>query len=253
MSHNLFDLTGKIAFITGGSRGLGKSIATALASAGAKIIIAGRNKEQLAAARQELSDLGHDVSAFELDVLDLAQLESLEDTLVRQFGQIDILVNAAGMNIRGPIVNVSPSQWDRVIDTNLKGTFFVSQAVARMMLKRKAGKIINLASLTSQIGLPDMAPYCASKGGVSQLTKAMAVEWAPSIQVNAIAPGYIQTEMTSAIFNDAKRIESIVSRIPHGRTGVPEDLSGAVIFLASEASSYITGQVFYIDGGWMAS
>ncbi|MGG0790899.1 glucose 1-dehydrogenase [Peribacillus simplex] len=253
MTMNLFDLTDKIALITGGSRGLGKSIGMALASAGAKIILAGRSTNQLIETQQEFREIDLEVSILELDVMDLKQIESLEDIIQEQFGYIDILVNAAGTNVRGPILEVTPGEWDQVINTNLRGTFFVSQSVARMMLKRNKGKILNLASLTSLIGLPNMGPYCASKGGVGQITKSMAVEWAPYIQVNAIAPGYFNTDMTSAIFNDSEKVQNILSRIPYGRTGIPEDLLGTAVFLASDASTYITGQILYVDGGWSAS
>ncbi|MDM5338549.1 glucose 1-dehydrogenase [Fictibacillus enclensis] len=253
MSNQLFDLSGKTALVTGGSRGLGKGIATALASSGARIILAGRSLEQLHRTQEEFSGQGFHVHVMELDVSDGSQLLLLEKNLSETYGKIDILVNAAGLNVRKSILEITQEDWDKVMNTNLKGTFFVSQAAARLMMKQKQGKIINICSLTSHIGLPNMGPYCASKGGVNQLTKAMAVEWASSIQVNAIAPGYFQTEMTMPLFNDEVRSKEILSRIPQGRTGKSDDLYGIAVFLASAASDYITGQTIYVDGGWVAS
>ena len=250
----MFDLSGKTALITGGSGSLGKSISKALASAGAEVIIAGIEPlEKLLNIQREFEDSGLKASVMNLDVSNYQQVQSLTETIRNDYGKIDILVNAAGTNARGPILETTLEDWEKVININLRGTFFVSQAVARLMFDQKNGKIINIGSLSSHIGLPNMGPYCASKGGVNQLTKAMAIEWASCIQVNAIAPGYFKTEMTAPMFKNEEWLQNILKRIPQGRTGVPEDLSGTAIFLASDASNYVTGQTLYVDGGWVAS
>ncbi|MFP3123782.1 SDR family oxidoreductase [Ectobacillus funiculus] len=246
----MFELKNKNALITGGAGALGKSMALALGRAGANIIIAGiDSEERIEAVKREFSEENIPVTFEYLDVSDMDQVESV----VKKYEEIDILINCAGINIRHPIINISEQDWDRVIDINLKGAFFTSKIVAKQMLERKRGKIINLASLSSHIGLPNMGPYCASKGGINQLTKAMAIEWAPYIQVNAIAPGYFHTELTAPLFQDKEWADSILSRIPTGRTGKPEDLNGVAVLLASSASDYITGQTIYVDGGWTAS
>ncbi|GMA63495.1 short-chain dehydrogenase [Alicyclobacillus fastidiosus] len=250
----MFDLSGKKAFITGGSGSLGKSISKALASAGAEVIIAGIEQlDKLKDIQREFESDGYKASVMHLDVSNPQHLQSLTETLKNDHGHIDILVNGAGINVRGPILETSIEDWDRVVNINLRGTFFVSQAVARLMFEQNSGKIINICSLSSHIGLPNMGPYCASKGGVNQITKAMAIEWASCIQVNAIAPGYFHTELTAPLFKNPEWYNSILKRIPQGRTGVPEDLAGTAIFLASDASNYITGQTIYVDGGWIAS
>lgn len=253
MANAYFDLSGKKALITGGSRGLGKSIATALGSAGAQLILAGRTSTRLEEVHQEFIDAGVACTVLQTDVCKIDEVQKLGQIIKNEFGGVDILVNAAGINIRGSIFDITLNDWEQVINTNLRGTFFVSQTIAQLMLAQGHGKIINLASLTSYIGLPNMGPYCASKGGVSQITKAMATEWAPYIQANAIAPGYFPTDMTKSVFEDSERKRIILERIPSGRTGIPEDLHGAAIFLASNASDYVTGQVIAIDGGWLAS
>ena len=251
---NLFDLSGKTAFITGGTGSLGKGIALALAEAGAEVVISGiENIEKLSIIQQEFENKGLRSSVMNLDVSNYEQVLTLTKTLKNEFGKIDILVNAAGINIRGPILETTLEDWEKVININLRGTYFVSQAVARIMMNQKNGKIINICSLSSQIGLPNMGPYVASKGGVDQITKAMAIEWASHIQVNAVAPGYFHTELTAPLFKDPERSKIILSRIPQGRLGVESDLAGTAVYLASDASNYITGQTIYVDGGWIAS
>ncbi|MDP9739089.1 UNVERIFIED_ORG: NAD(P)-dependent dehydrogenase (short-subunit alcohol dehydrogenase family) [Bacillus sp. B2I3] len=246
----MFNLSDKTALITGGTGALGKSMALALGRAGANVIITGIEDDQ------KVSSIIEEFLKEKLSVtyehLDIVKIESIEE-VVSKYSTIDILVNSAGINTRNPIINISEQDWDNVIDVNLKGVFFTSKIVAKQMLGKKRGKIINLASLSSHIGLPNMGAYCASKGGVNQLTKAMAIEWAPYIQVNAIAPGYFHTELTAPLFKDKEWANSIISRIPTGRTGKPEDLNGSTVFLASSASDYITGQTIYVDGGWTAS
>ena len=246
----MFNLNNKIAFVTGGTGLLGKTMALALGKAGANVILTGIEDDQKVGLIIE--EFSRENIAITYEYLDITDVENIEN-VVDKYPVIDILINAAGINIRGSIININEKDWDSVIDINLKGSFFTSKAVAKKMLQNGSGKIINIASLSSHLGLPNMGPYCASKGGINQLTKAMAVEWAPSIQVNAIAPGYFHTELTAPLFKNKEWKDSILSRIPTGRTGEPEDLNGLAILLASSASDYITGQTIYVDGGWTAS
>lgn len=249
----MFSLKGKTALITGGGRGLGKSMAIALAAAGADVAVASRTGQQLKDTVEELKNYGVRATNYAVDVTKLADIDKLVTDFVNEFGKIDILVNGAGMNIRKPVIDVTEEDWDYLMAVNLKSAFFVSQAVAKAMIPKKSGKIINLASLTSVIGLPNICMYGASKGGISQLTKGMAVEWAQyNIQVNAIGPGYFKTAMTAALFEKQESVKALINRIPIGRIGVGEDLFGATVFLASDASNYITGQTIYVDGGWLA-
>lgn len=246
----MFDLTDKTVFITGGAGSLGKSMGLALGRSGARIIIAGiENEEQVSVVKEEFMKENIKIIHEHLDVTSIENIEEV----VSKYEVIDVLINCAGINARNPILDTNEGDWERVIDVNLKGAFFTSKMVAKKMITRKSGKIINMGSLSSYIGLPNMGPYCASKGGINQLTKAMAVEWAPHIQVNAIAPGYFHTELTAPLFENREWREKTLSRIPTGRTGKPEDLNGIALLLASSASDYITGQTIYVDGGWTAS
>jgi len=246
-------LDGKIAIVTGGSRGLGRGMALALAEAGADVVVASRTLSALKEVSQEIEDKGRKSLSVELDVCNLSSINQMVDKVLDEFGRIDILVNNAGMNIRKPAVEVTEEDWDKIVNTNLKGAFFCAQAVGKVMIKQKRGKIINIGSLTSKIALPNMAPYAATRGGILQLTKSLAVEWAKyNINVNAIAPGYFKTGQTAPLFADKKWVEETLKKIPLGRTGVVEDLGGIVVFLASEASDYITGQMIFVDGGWLA-
>jgi len=249
-----FSLKGKIALVTGGGRGLGKGMALALAGAGADVAVAARTEEELAQTVKEIQAMGRRAVGFKLDV---TRVPDIQDTVARvasEIGGLDILVNGAGMNIRKPVLEATEADWDFLMAVNLKGAFFTAQAAARIMLPRGKGKIINIASLTSEIGLPNICMYGVSKGGISQMTKGMAVEWARyNINVNAIGPGYFKTAMTTPLFENKESVAGLEKRIPFGRTGLPEDLAGAVVFLASEASDYITGQTIYVDGGWLAS
>lgn len=249
-----FSLQGKVALVTGGGRGLGKGMALALAGAGADVAVAARTEKELAGTVDEITALGRRAAGFRVDVLNIPGIRQMVDRVVAEFGRIDVLVNGAGMNIRKPVIEVAEEDWDYLMGVNLKGAFFTAQAAARVMIPRGQGKIINLASLTSEIGLPNICIYGASKGGVSQMTKGMAVEWAPNgINVNAIGPGYFKTAMTAPLFSNEESVSGLVRRIPQGRTGIPEDLAGATVFLASAASDYITGQTIYVDGGWLSS
>jgi len=253
MNPQAFDLTGKVALVTGASRGLGKGMALALAGAGADMVVAARGAEGLKQTAREIGDLGRETLAVPTDVAQVAQIRDLVRRTVDRFGHLDILIPAAGMNIRGPSVDYAEADWDRVIAVNLKGVFFTCQAAGRVMIEQRSGSIITVASLTTTFGFPGIASYCASKGGVGQLTKSLASEWAPhGVRVNAVAPGYYRTAMTEPLFQDPVSRGYILGRIPMDRPGLPEDLGGAAVFLASDASAYITGQVLYVDGGWTA-
>lgn len=246
-------LEGKVAVVTGGSRGLGRGMALALAEAGADVAVASRTLSTLKEVSQEIEGKGRRSLAVELDVCNLPTIDQMVKKVVDEFGRIDILVNNAGMNIRKPTVQVTEEDWDKIISTNLKGAFFCAQAVGKVMIRQKRGKIINIGSLTSKVALPNMAPYAATRGGILQLTKTLAVEWAKyNINVNAIGPGYFKTAQTAPLFTDKRWVEEILKKIPLGRTGLPEDLGGTVVFLASDASDYITGQIIFVDGGWLA-
>jgi NAD(P)-dependent dehydrogenase (short-subunit alcohol dehydrogenase family) len=253
MNLQAFDLTGRVALVTGASRGLGKGMAVALAGAGADMAVAARGAEGLKQTAEEIGDLGRETLAVSTDVTQVEQIRDLVRRTVDHFGHLDILIPAAGINIRGPSVDYAEADWDRVIAVNLKGVFFTCQAAGRIMIEQGSGSIITVASLTTTFGFPGIASYCASKGGVGQLTKSLASEWAPhGVRVNAVAPGYYRTAMTEPLFQDPAFREYIFGRIPMDRPGLPEDLGGAVVFLASDASTYVTGQVLYVDGGWTA-
>jgi gluconate 5-dehydrogenase len=254
MMNALFDLTGKIALITGSSRGIGFGIARGLGQAGATIILNGRNAERLNRAVSALSQEGLKVYGYSFDVTDSNQIDQKISTVEREVGPVDILVNNAGIQRRGPLETIEESVWREVIETNLTAVFLISKRVVKGMIARRAGKIINICSLMSEISRPTIAPYTASKGGVKMLTKAMAVEWAKyNIQVNGIGPGFIATEMNKALLEDQEFDAMVKSRTPTGRWGEPSDLGGAAIFLASRASDYITGQIIYVEGGLLSA
>jgi len=246
-------LTGKVAVVTGASRGLGKAMALGLAEAGADLVLTSRGMPELRTVAQEISQLGRRALPIRADISSLKDINTMVEEAVGEFGRIDILVNNAGIIIRMSPENFTEEAWDEVMDVNLKGVFFCAQAVGKVMIKQRAGKIINTASLLSVIGGPNIAAYGASKGAVSQLTKTLAIEWAKyNINVNAIGPGYFKTDFTKLLQEDKDRSTRILSRIPLGRWGDPDDLKGIVVFLASETSDYITGQTIYVDGGWLA-
>jgi NAD(P)-dependent dehydrogenase (short-subunit alcohol dehydrogenase family) len=248
-----FDLSGKVALVTGGGTGLGKGIALGLAAAEAFTVVGGRRQAPLEAAVAEMAQAGGKGAWLIGDVSRVDEAWRLVDSVRSRHGRLDILVNAAGINRRGPMLDFTERDWDEVMNTNLKGLFFCSQAAARFMKDQGGGRIIHVASLTSERGFPNVAPYGASKGAVAQLTKSMAVEWAPyRITVNAIGPGWFRTEMTDALFQSPEWRERTLARHPLGRFGVPDDLAGAAVFLASPAADYVTGQVIYVDGGYLA-
>jgi NAD(P)-dependent dehydrogenase (short-subunit alcohol dehydrogenase family) len=250
----LFDLTGKTALVTGGGRGIGRSIALALAEAGANVAVTSRTESELKKVADEISGFSRKAYYAPVDARKKEAINAFVEEVVDKEGKIDILVNGAGTNIRVSFLDITEEDWDFVMDINLKSVVFASQAVIPHMKKNKYGKIINIASLTSEIGFKNMAAYGASKGGVSQLTKALAVEFADDgIVTNAIGPGYFKTEMTKVLFEDPQKVEWMESRIPLRRTGNVEDLQGTAVFLASDASNYLTGQTIYVDGGWLIS
>jgi len=248
-----FSLKGKSGIVTGASRGIGKGIAEALVQAGANLAIAARDVSALEKAAEELRKYGTDVIAVRTDVSLKADVENLVAKALERFGRIDFLFNNAGVIHRVPSEDFPEEYWDEEIRINLKGVFLCSQAVARVMIKQGGGKIINISSLIAVTGGKTIPAYAASKGGVAQLTKALANDWAKyNIKVNAIGPGYIITDLTAPLIKDKKRYEELSARIPMGRWGKPEDLAGAAVFLASEASDYITGQTIFVDGGWLS-
>ena len=250
MSNSLFDLSGRVALVTGASRGLGQYMALALASAGASLVITARDHKRLAPTEGMLHGLGVDVLPAKLDVLELNSIGGLMDQIKQKYGRLDILVNNAGCNVRRRALNVTIDEWDRVVNTNLRGTFFVAQAAARMMKAAGYGRIINIGSVTCVFGYAGMGPYCASRGGVKQLTMSLAHDWAEyGINVNCLAPGWFKTAQSAGLYADKEWLSMLKERIPLERPGHPADLDGAVVFLASESSRYITGQTILVDGG----
>lgn len=250
MTTPLFDLSGQTAIVTGTSRGLGQYFARALASAGADLVLTSRNRASLAPFQAEIESLGRRALALELDVRDQKSIERMAADAEEAFGQIHILVNNAGCNVRKPALDVSWDEWNQVLDTNLRGSFFVAQAVARRMISRSYGRIINIGSVTSVFGYANLAPYGASRGGVRQLTMSLADDWGKfGLTVNCLAPGWFRTEQNKVLYEDAQWLDYLVDRIPVKRPGEPHDLDGAIVFLASEASRYITGQTLLVDGG----
>jgi NAD(P)-dependent dehydrogenase (short-subunit alcohol dehydrogenase family) len=249
-----FRLDGKTALITGGARGLGRTMATALAEAGADIALAGRSKDSCEQAAAEIAAAtGRTARAFEVDVTRLSDVEKLADDVERECGKVDILVNNAGINIRGPIQQLTEADWDAVVDTNLKGPFLCARAFGPRMVSRGWGRVINLGSVLGVIALPGRAPYASSKAGVINLTRVLALEWAGTgVTANAICPGAFATEMNRSLLEDPVKYKEFVAQIPFGRWGELEELTGAVVFLASDASSYVTGTPLFVDGGWIA-
>jgi NAD(P)-dependent dehydrogenase (short-subunit alcohol dehydrogenase family) len=250
MTSSLFDLAGKVALVTGASRGLGRYFARALANAGADLAITSRDKSALSGFAEELGGLGRHAFCAELEVRDLASIQQAVVAIEEHFGRIDILVNNAGCNIRKPALEVSWDDWNTILDTNLRGPFFVAQAVARGMVQHGYGRIINIGSVTSVQGYAGLGPYGASRGGIRQLTMSLADDWGSyGITVNCLAPGWFKTEQNRVLYENAAWVDYICDRIPLKRPGRPDDLDGAIVFLASESSRYITGQTLLVDGG----
>jgi gluconate 5-dehydrogenase len=250
MSASPFDLTGRVALITGAYRGLGLAIARGMAQAGATVILNGRKPHALAGAADELRAAGLEADVVAFDVTDREAIFAGVAAATAKHGTIDILVNNAGIQRRAPFVEFTQKDWDDIIATNLTAPFVVSQAVLPGMIAKKSGKIIHIASLMSELARPTVVPYTASKGGVRQLTRGMAIELAPhGIQVNAIAPGYFATEMNRALIDNAEFNAWVCKRTPAGRWGEPMELAGLAVFLASPAANYMTGQLVVMDGG----
>ncbi len=252
-----FRLDGKTALVTGASRGLGKAMALALAGAGAEVALAGRKLESLEPVAEEIeAALGRRALCVPLDVADLEGHAPAVERIVAELGHLDILVNNAGVNVRNESLEYTPADWDFVTDANLKGTFFLTQAVGKHMVERRQGKILNISSMTAFMGVATVPAYTASKAALQQLTRLLAVEWADyNVQVNAIAPGWIHTEMTAPLKDNPDfqpRYQWVLNRTPAGRFGEPHELAGAAVFLCSPAADFITGQVIAVDGGILA-
>ncbi len=250
MSENMFDLSGKTAIITGASRGLGQYFGRALAKAGADLVITSRNKKDVMPFKEEIEALGRKAFPVELDVRDYDSIQNFIEETYNQCERIDILVNNAGCNVRKPAVEVTWEDWNKVLDTNLRGGFFVAQGVAKRMILQKYGRIINIGSVTCVFGYADLTPYSASRGGVKQMTMSMADDWGKhGVTVNCLAPGWFRTEQNKSLYESKDWVEYLCDRIPLKRPGKPNDLDGAIVFLASDASEYITGQTLLVDGG----
>lgn len=250
MSTPLFDLTGKTALVTGASRGLGKHFALALARAGADVAITSRTTASLDETRQAIADAGRSALPVALDVRDQASIEAAVAEVHAHFGRVDILVNNAGCNIRKPALEVKWEDWNTILDTNLRGPFFVAQAVARHMIAAGRGRIINIGSVTCVAGYAGLGPYGASRGGIKQMTMSLAADWGPhGITVNCLAPGWFKTAQNAVMYEDADWVQYLSEKIPLRRPGAMEDLTGALIFLAGDASAYVSGQTLLVDGG----
>jgi 2-deoxy-D-gluconate 3-dehydrogenase len=248
-----FSLTDQIAVVTGASMGIGRGIALALAHAGADVVVTSRAVERAEPVAAEIRQMGRQALPLALEVLSLDSIDAMVEATLERFDRIDILVNSAGINIPEPALEVTEEHWDTVLDTNLKGLFFCSQRVGRVMMDQGRGKIINIASQMGLVGGNLRAAYCSSKGGVVQLTKVLAIEWSRhGVNVNAVAPTFIRTPLTEPMFRDEAFYQEVLSKIPLGRIGEVEDVAGAVVFLASSAADLVTGHTLLVDGGWVA-
>ena len=247
------ELKGKKVLVTGGSKGIGKDIALAFVKQGADVVITGRNEADLVSTTNELRQIHPNAFYLKGDMQDIQIVYEMVDNAVSTLGNIDILINNAGINIPKPALEVTEKDWNQVIDTNLKGTFFCAQRVGKHMIEQGRGKIINMVSQMAFVGYIKRSVYCSSKGGAVQLTKALAVEWAPyNVRVNAVAPTFIETDFTREMFENREFYQDVVARIPLGKLAQPSDVTGAVLFLASDLAHFITGETIKVDGGWTA-
>jgi len=248
-----FSLEGKVAIVTGSSRGIGRAIAEGLARAGAAVTVNGRDPDTTRSVATEITAAGGKSLAVPADVSSAADVERLIQTTVATFGHLDILVNNAGISpYFKPAETMTEAEWDDIMKVNLKGVFLCCQSAGRVMIRQKSGRIINMSSIGSKVALPRLVAYCSAKGAINQLTRVLAVEWAShGIRVNAIAPGYVDTDLTKGLSDNPKRLEPMLRQIPLGHLGIPADIVGAAIYLASDASSYVTGHILDVDGGWL--
>lgn len=250
MSEGLFDLSGRVAIVTGTSRGLGQHLARALAEAGADLVLTSRDRSRLPPFEAEIRQLGRRTISLDLDVRDHESIEKMAAAAEKEFGHLDILINNAGCNVRKPALDVTWEDWNLILDTNLRGSFFVAQAVARRMIPRRYGRIINIGSVTSVAGYAGLGPYGASRGGIRQLTMSLADDWGrQGVTVNCLAPGWFRTEQNKVLYENKEWVDYLCDRIPVKRPGEPHDLDAAVVFLAAESSRYVTGQTLLVDGG----
>ncbi|OXS58772.1 3-oxoacyl-ACP reductase [Cohnella sp. CIP 111063] len=248
-----FSIQGKVAIVTGASKGIGYGLAKALAAAGAKVAVAARSRLSLDTLVEEITAEGGEARAYELDVRDVSCIRTVFEKVAQDFGRLDIVVNNAGLGEGRAALDVTEEYWDDMLDVNLKGVFFCCQAAGRIMLKQGYGKIINVSSQVSVVGIPDGVAYCASKGGVNQLTKVLALEWSgKGVCVNAVGPTFIYTPGTAERLDAPEFREQVLARIPAGRIGTISDVAGAVVYLASPASDLVTGTLLLVDGGWTA-
>lgn len=250
MGNEVFELTGQVAAVTGASRGLGQHFARALAEAGADLVLTSRRKEDLVPFAEEMRGLGRRVWEMGLDVRSEESITAFGEAVEEACGQVHVLVNNAGCNVRKPALEVTWDDWNLIVETNLRGSFFVAQAIGRGMVRRGYGRIVNVGSVTSVFGYAGLTPYGASRGGARQMTMSLAADWGKhGVTVNCLAPGWFKTEQNKVLYQDAAWVEYLVERIPLGRPGEPKDLGGPLVFLASEASRYVTGQTLLVDGG----
>lgn len=247
------NLDGKVTIVTGAAQGIGKAIALAFGKQGSKVVVADIDLQGAKEVAEKIQSWEADSIAIETNIANLGDIRRLVQKTLDQYSKIDILINNAGINFREPAEEVTEDHWDKIMDVNLKGAFFCSQEVGKIMIDQQGGKIINIASTESEGVIPELSVYCASKGGLLQITRALAVEWAPHhINVNAIGPAYVRTGLTEEWLKDEERYESIMARTPRRRLAEPEEIAEAALFLASPSADFITGEILYVDGGWRA-